>query len=89
MACYGLIGTVGLWTVVGVFSLAFQCSMPTPWVLGPGTCVNQYALRIGLGVIDVLTDLVVIGLAYWMMLKVQVDSGKKWSVVALFALRIV
>jgi hypothetical protein len=74
--------------VAGIFSLAFQCGLPTPWVLGPNTCVDQYALRLSLGVVNIVTDIVIVGLAYWMMHKVQVTAGRRWSVVALFALRI-
>jgi hypothetical protein len=75
--------------IAAVLALAFQCELPKPWVLGPQTCINQYALRIGLGAVDIVTDFAVIGLAFFMMRPVQVSSRKKAAVVAMFGLRAV
>lgn len=74
--------------VAGVLAIAFQCDLPTPWALGSQNCIDQNALRIALGTIDVLTDFAVIGLAILMMYPVQVPITKKAAVVAMFGTRI-
>jgi hypothetical protein len=88
-ACYGLLVIIAAWMIAGVLALAFQCGLPKPWVLGPQTCIDQYALRIGLGAVDVVTDLAVIALAFFMMRPVQVSASKKAAVVAMFGIRAV
>ena len=88
LACYGFLGVVGAWTVAGVVALAFQCDLPKPWVLGPQTCIDQYALQLGLGVVNIITDLAIIVLAFSMMWTVQVSTSRKSTVVALFGLRV-
>lgn len=88
LGCYGTLGLVGAWMIAGVLALAFQCELPTPWNLGPDTCVDQYALNIGLGAVNIVTDLIIVVLAYLMMRTTQVSTSKKWAVVALFGLRI-
>ncbi|KAF2718477.1 hypothetical protein K431DRAFT_230852 [Polychaeton citri CBS 116435] len=88
LSCYYLLGLVALWMVAGVMALAFQCELPKPWALGPETCVHQFGLQVTLGAINVVTDVAVIVLAFSMMRTVQVSSSRKWTVVALFGLRI-
>jgi hypothetical protein len=88
LSCYAFLGVVAVWMIAGIFSLAFQCEVPQPWVLGPDTCVDQFALRIGLGVVNMVTDVAVVVLAFFMMYSVQTTASKKYSVVALFGLRI-
>ena len=75
--------------IAGIVALAVQCDLPKPWVLGPQTCIDQYALRIGLTSVDIVTDLTVILLAFLMMRPVQVSLGKKAAVVAMFGIRAV
>lgn len=91
IGCYATIGTIVAWCIAGIFSLALQCQTSEPWVLGGqpnDSCVDQYALRSGLGAIDIVTDVAIVGLSYAMMHGVHVDWQRKSSVVALFALRI-
>lgn len=86
--CYATLGLVALWAVAGVLALALQCDLPKPWSLGPSSCVDQYALHAGLGAVNILTDLLIVLLAFLMMRTTQVATTKKWAVVALFGLRI-
>lgn len=87
--CYGTLGVVGAWMVAGILALAFQCHLPRPWDLGQReTCVNQHALHVGLSVVNILTDLAIVILAYLMMRTTQVATSKRWAVVALFGLRL-
>jgi hypothetical protein len=91
-ACYAMLAVIGSWAVAGAFVLGFQCSAPNRWALAPGagvTCVDQYAMQIGLRVVDIVTDLGIILLPALMMKSVQVSVGKRWMVVMLFAIRLV
>ncbi|KIX04825.1 uncharacterized protein Z518_05696 [Rhinocladiella mackenziei CBS 650.93] len=88
-ACHGLQILNALWIVAGIVALAFQCSLPAPWDFGPERCINQYALVLGLGVINILTDLVIIALPAILMSKVQITNKQRWTVSALFACRVI
>jgi hypothetical protein len=88
LCCYGVLAATAAWMVASIFAFAFQCSLPTPWVLGPDTCVDQYALQLGVGVVNILTDIAIVALPFFMMKNVQVASSKRWMVSALFAIRI-
>ena len=94
LACYGVLGVTAVWMVAAIFTFAFQCSLPRPWVMGPDTalgsqsCVDQFAMQIGTGAINILTDLAIVTLPFFMMKTVQVANSKRWMVSALFALRI-
>ena len=88
IGCYVVLGMTGAWMVAGIFALASQCDMPRPWVLGPESCGDQYAVQIGLATVNIVTDLVIITLAYFMMRTTQVQTSKKWTVVGLFGLRV-
>lgn len=91
IGCYAAVGIIVAWSVAGVFALAFQCQTSAPWVLGSQAsdqCLDQCALHAGLGAIDIVTDVGIVALAYAMMHGVQVDWQRRWTVVTLFALRI-
>ncbi len=87
-ACYGVLAVVGLWAVSGFFALAFQCDLPRPWLSDPGRCINQQGLLDFIGAINILTDVAVIVLSFFLMRNVQVSSYKRFQVVGLFATRI-
>jgi hypothetical protein len=93
-ACYSMLGAIAIWAVAGVFVLGFQCSGPNHWALGPltgpgsQTCIDQYAMVIGLRVADIATDVGIILLPALMMKSVQVSASKRWIVVLLFAIRL-
>jgi hypothetical protein len=93
MGCRLVLTTVALWAGTSVLALAFQCSMPQPWALGPRiggseTCIDQYGLQIGIACTNILTDLAIIALPLVMMSKVQTLKDKKLVVSILFGLRI-
>lgn len=93
LGCRIVLATIALWAVACTFTLAFQCGLPRPWVLGPNTqepatCLNQFGLQIGIAVTNILTDLAVIALPLVMMSQVQTARDKKLVVSILFGLRI-
>lgn len=51
-------------------------------------CLDRYALQLSLGVIDILTDITIVLLAYYTMRDVQIILRRRASIVALFGLRL-
>jgi hypothetical protein len=88
LACYVLLGVVALWAVMGIFTLAFQCKLPRPWDYDSGRCINQQVLLVFVGLINILTDIGVILLSFFLMRNVQVSVFRRWQVVGLFGTRI-
>nr|OQO32261.1 hypothetical protein B0A51_00509 [Rachicladosporium sp. CCFEE 5018] len=91
IGCYVLLGVIGLWCVSSVIALAFQCSLPQPWTMYDrtgSTCIQQLALQTYICILNILTDIAVVGLASWMMFGVQTAVRKKVTVSALFGLRL-
>jgi hypothetical protein len=76
-----------LWALAFIFSLAFQCDLPTPWDYN-STCVDEWTLHLALNVFNILTDLALIAIPVVMLWWVQARSAKKWTVMILFATRI-
>jgi hypothetical protein len=65
--CYALLAVVALWALSGIFALAFQCDLPRPWDFSTGRCINQYALQIVIGIFNILTDIAVVVLSFFLM----------------------
>ena len=87
--CYALVAVVVLWAVSSFFALAFQCALPRPWdSADTGRCINQQGLLDFIGVVNILTDIAVIVLSFFLMRNVQVSSYKRFQVVGLFGCRI-
>jgi hypothetical protein len=86
--CYALLAAVALWALSGIFALAVQCDLPRPWDFSTGRCINQHALQIVIGVFNILTDIAVIVLSFFFMKTVQALASKQWTVIGLFACRI-
>ncbi|OQO06786.1 hypothetical protein B0A48_08574 [Cryoendolithus antarcticus] len=78
IGCYVLLGVIGL-------------CLPQPWTTYDrtgSTCVQQLALQTYICILNILTDIAVVGLASWMMSGVQTAIRKKVTVSALFGLRL-
>ncbi|OAG37286.1 hypothetical protein AYO21_08471 [Fonsecaea monophora] len=88
-SCYALLAIISGWTVSGVFAIAFQCKLPQPWIFEDGKCIDQEALSLFLGIVNILTDLALVAIPSAMMWWVQTNTTRKWQVVTLFASRII
>ena len=51
-------------------------------------CIDRYALQLSMGIIDTLTDIAILVLAYFTMRGVQITLRRRASIVALFGLRL-
>ena len=83
--CRCVLGIIVLWVVTAVPALAAQCNSPMPWVVAPGRCVDEKALYIYIGAINVLTDAALIVLPIYLLTLVSI--GGRWTVMALFSIR--
>ena len=88
LASYTMLAIIAGWAIAGVFALAFQCDLPHPWLFEQGKCINQEALSIFIGVVNILTDVALIAIPWAMMWWVQTSTAKKWQVMVLFGTRI-
>jgi len=79
---------VGVWTVVSVFVLAFQCGAVHPWDTQNGKCINKFNFWAGVSAVDMLTEIVIMALPIMMMVPVRVAMSKKITVVLAFFFRI-
>lgn len=90
ISLYTICAISATWALAAAVVTAVQCG-PDRWVLGPtdgNTCIDQYATKIGLGLVDIATDLALAILPGIMMLSVQVSGPKKATVAFMFGLRI-
>ncbi|OQV09638.1 hypothetical protein CLAIMM_13739 [Cladophialophora immunda] len=86
---YALLAVIACWAISRVIAVAFRCQLPQPWLFEEQKCINQEALSLFVGVVNILTDLALIAIPSAMMWWVQTNTSKKWQVVALFASRII
>ena len=87
-ACYALLAVVALWALSGIFAFAFRCDLPRPWSFSTWQCINQHTLYVVMGIFNILTDIAVIVLPFFLMKTVQVSASKRWTVIGLFGCRI-
>lgn len=79
----------GLYTVVCLFLAAFQCQMPTPWILQPSTCWSKGQVHYVTSGLNIATDAV---LAFWMIpiiWSLQMARGTRAVVISLVASRVI
>jgi hypothetical protein len=85
LLCRCIMVTIVLWVVTAVPAFAAQCNSPKPWIVAPGRCINLKALHIYVGVINVLTDAVLIALPVYLVN--SIDIVGRWSIMTLFSVR--
>lgn len=88
LACYGVAAVVTGWALASVFAIAFQCELPSPWMVEEEKCINTVALDLFIGIVNIITDLALIVIPAIMMGGVQTNISKKWQVMILFGCRV-
>jgi len=87
-SCYGVLGLVGAWTIASIFALAFQCDLPHTWNSKGNTCVDRFAMNVGVHALNIITDCIIVVIPFIMMQSVQVSMSKRFVVSGLFAARL-
>lgn len=85
---WSLFALVLAWGVATVLANAFQCSLPKPWDTVEGHCFDVFAFWIGVGSIDILTDVILILIPFWMFRNLQMRTSRKIIVLLAFTCRI-
>lgn len=91
--CYAFVTTQTLWMLGTVFSLAFQCPLPQPWLFMPlrsANCVvNITGVYYSIGAIDILSDLIIIATPAVIVRNVQISRRQRFTVIGVFSIRLV
>ncbi|KAI5923505.1 hypothetical protein F4810DRAFT_669134 [Camillea tinctor] len=74
-------------TAAFFFASAFQCQVPHVWEIYTLRCFDQSGFWIAFGVIDILTDLLIIIASIMLVWNVQIPLSRKFVVVGCFAPR--
>ncbi|KAF4997503.1 hypothetical protein FGRMN_3867 [Fusarium graminum] len=83
-------GLVITWAISGIFTTAFQCTSPQPWLAGNfQKCPNQGPIFVYNGTMVILTDVALCILPVAMMWEVQTSIRRKIIVMALFGTRLI
>jgi hypothetical protein len=83
------VGTIQIsWGISMFFARVFAC---TPiyhfWDrLTPGTCISGNGLLVGPEVVNSLVDFIMVGMAVWVVQKLNMSTKYKWKLSILFAL---
>ncbi|ORY16635.1 hypothetical protein BCR34DRAFT_97286 [Clohesyomyces aquaticus] len=75
------------WTIATTLGVLFQCELPHPWEVFTGKCIPLLPYWVSVGVIDILTDLVMIILPIHIIWDLQMAPSKKSVVMFIFAIR--
>ncbi|KAK9576067.1 hypothetical protein V6Z92_009347 [Aspergillus fumigatus] len=86
-ACLATMGAIGIWTVFALCAIAFQCPLPDAWLYRPGRCTAKGALMYLVAITNILTDMAVLTLPFFMMHKVQMSQGKRVKILCAFCTR--
>lgn len=84
LATYGFMGVVTISFVSGLSATAFQCPLPAPWrATNPSVCPGTKSIYLFNGVMNIVTDVQLCGLAIAMVWDVKTDVKKKSTVIGL------
>ena len=79
---------IALWGIAAVFALAFQCRPPRPWAMFGEACINEGALICTNGIINIVTDALLIVLPALIVWNVRIKTKRRLVVMAMFWTRI-
>ncbi|KAI0433807.1 hypothetical protein F5Y09DRAFT_30081 [Xylaria sp. FL1042] len=81
---------VGLWLVAAVGTSLFQCALPTPWDYTDGRrCINRIAWWTFVAVLNIVTDSILVGLYFAIMMNLQMPVTTKSAILAGFSTRLI
>lgn len=90
--CYGFMLTLTLWMLVTVLLLGFQCPPPRPWEFmlrrSERCSVEIAALYYSIGVVDILTDLIIIATPAVVVWNVRISRSQRFTVIGVFSCRL-
>ncbi|KAI1318726.1 hypothetical protein F5Y16DRAFT_391670 [Xylariaceae sp. FL0255] len=87
--CVWVVAILQLMWFIGTYVAHYLTCIPIAKVWDPtipGTCINNSTFLIAGETINSLIDFVMIGLAVWMVVRLQMDTSTKWKISFLFVL---
>ncbi|KAJ5834323.1 hypothetical protein N7447_000349 [Penicillium robsamsonii] len=87
-SCIVTAGIVVAWSIFAVLSIAFQCELPHVWLYSPERCVGEGVLFYPIGVINILTEIIIVVLPFIMMQHVQMVKNKRVKILCSFTVRL-
>ncbi|CEJ55386.1 hypothetical protein PMG11_01648 [Penicillium brasilianum] len=76
------------WAIFAVLGIAFQCEMPDPWLYSPQRCAGQGAIFYPIAVLNILTEIILVVLPFFMMRNVQMVLSKRVKILSSFSSRL-
>lgn len=79
---------IGAWALSGAFTALFQCT-PFSHAYDPASSPDGFCINFGLqnlvsGIVNVITDFIIVGMVVPLVWKLQISRQKKWLVVVTF-----
>ncbi|KXG47464.1 uncharacterized protein PGRI_013340 [Penicillium griseofulvum] len=81
--------SIGLWTIVSIFTAAFQCGVPQTWNYLYGSCFDRGAWWNYLGITNILTEAGIMSQALLVIVRIQTDFSRKASLSSVFLIRVI
>ncbi|KAF7853660.1 hypothetical protein EAF04_010651 [Stromatinia cepivora] len=88
LACGVLMALIILWTLVSVFALVFQCSLPQPWMFLNNSCSNRIVFWYFIEVFDIITDTLTMLLPFYTLRFLQLNRKTRYEILGPFMSRI-
>ncbi|OAA39933.1 hypothetical protein ISF_09835 [Cordyceps fumosorosea ARSEF 2679] len=79
---------IALWAVTGILVVLFQCQLPSPWFYIERKCIQRVAFWTCFSVVNIITDLLLIGIMVENVRRIQTSWSKKVLVICVFGSRI-
>jgi hypothetical protein len=76
------------WMLFSVFALAFQCHLPSPWLISSSHCPAGPSLTITVAVLNCLSDAVLVVYPVPALWALAIPTSSRLTVIALFSTRI-
>ncbi|KAL8918034.1 MAG: hypothetical protein Q9172_005584 [Xanthocarpia lactea] len=84
-----LMSLTGIWTITGVFVIAFECKLPTPWsITSNDKCIDLLAFWTYYGIFNIITDIALIALPISIVIRLQMKASQKAVIIACDASRL-
>ncbi|KAL2424572.1 hypothetical protein ABEF95_001038 [Exophiala dermatitidis] len=84
----GVAIVVGLWALSSILGSAFQCELPQPYLITTGKCFDQHGFWTATGIIDIVTDVLIVALPIYLVHNLQLPRHKKVAVCFAFSFRL-
>ncbi|OQE29407.1 hypothetical protein PENSTE_c002G08450 [Penicillium steckii] len=76
------------WSIFAIFGIAFQCSLPDPWLYSPERCTGKGAIFYPIAIFNIITEIIIVVLPCIMMRNVQLALHKRVKILCSFFSRI-